>query len=132
MSEFFDQFFFDKAPIYSIIIEDDGRVAYAYLLKNGDIVSDVWLYNQLEAPINSEWKKSDMPFLNPQKFLQDVSILPILDLNEVNIKWINSEFNKLLFADIYIREKFIARLKEGLKPGWSAIVKLDGPLAKIM
>ena len=32
----------------SVVLEDDGRVAYAYLLEKDTIVSDVWLYNVAE------------------------------------------------------------------------------------
>lgn len=33
-----------------LIIEDNGRVAYAYLLKNEKIIGDVWLYNRCVSP----------------------------------------------------------------------------------
>ncbi len=32
-------------PRYSAVFEDDGEVAYGYLLLDGAIISDVWLYN---------------------------------------------------------------------------------------
>lgn len=38
---------------WTVVVEDDDRVAYAYLLHEGRIVGDVWLYNRsvrCEAP----------------------------------------------------------------------------------
>ncbi len=34
-----------RDPQYSAVFEYDGEVAYGYLLSDGQIVSDVWLYN---------------------------------------------------------------------------------------
>jgi len=53
----------------SVMLEDDGRVAYAYLLQDGKVVGDVWLYNVVETPERVDWKdRSQMPFLNPKRF----------------------------------------------------------------
>ncbi|WP_375157246.1 hypothetical protein [Bradyrhizobium sp. RDT46] len=51
----------------AVIIEDDGKVAYAYMLdRNGKICSDVWLYNRCPAPIEPEWHDAaNLPFANP-------------------------------------------------------------------
>src|SRR5262245_9183180 len=39
-----------------LIVEDDGRVCYAYVRGPwGNIVSDVWLYNRFAAPREHEW-----------------------------------------------------------------------------
>ena len=46
-------------PRYSVVIEDDGRVAYAYLLHDDEIVGDVWLYNHGPAPAEPEWRSPD-------------------------------------------------------------------------
>lgn len=35
-----------RDPQYSAVFEDDGEVAYGYLLSDGQIISDVWLYNR--------------------------------------------------------------------------------------
>lgn len=52
------------------IVEDDGKVAYAYLLKGNDIISDVWLYNQQRTPDTIDWtNKVDMLFLNPKNYI---------------------------------------------------------------
>jgi hypothetical protein len=39
-----------------LIVEDDGRVCYAYVRGPwGNVVSDVWLYNRLAVPREHEW-----------------------------------------------------------------------------
>ena len=39
-----------RDPQYSAVFEDDGEVAYGYLLSDGQIISDVWLYNSDTGP----------------------------------------------------------------------------------
>jgi hypothetical protein len=51
---------------WQVIVEDDDRVAYAYLVRDGRIVTDVWLYNRMPAPQRPPWHEPGpvMPFLN--------------------------------------------------------------------
>ena len=52
----------------AVVIEDDERVGYAYLIDSrGEICGDVWLYNRCPAPAEPEWNDpgndpSDAPF----------------------------------------------------------------------
>jgi len=117
---------------YSLIIEDDGRVAYAYLMEYGDIIGDVWLYNHQEAMKQVDWNNQQMPWLNPVEYLKnDVSIAPIVNENEVRCEWNESPNDGLIEVGISIREKFIAQILSGSKPGWSTLVIKDGPLAQV-
>jgi len=69
---------------YSVVIEDDGKVAYAYLLNKDEIVSDVWLYNQRQTPEQPEWtEKSRMPFLNPRNYAKPVFFTPLTDERDI-------------------------------------------------
>ena len=43
--------FFDSNSEYSFIFDDDGRVAFGYLLRRGKINAEVWLYNIKSPPI---------------------------------------------------------------------------------
>lgn len=133
MSEFFLQLFCDLNEAYSLIIEDDGRVAYAYLMKYEDIIGDVWLYNQVDAPNYTNWEDGKMPFLNPIEYIEDDMLInPIKYENEISCEW-ETLVNKEPISEvrIYLRGKLIAKMKPGSKPGWSTIVKKDGPLAKV-
>jgi hypothetical protein len=115
---------------YSLKIVDNGRVAYGYLYESEDIIGDVWLYNQQEPPQTSFWLPGDMPFLNPKEYLEkDGIIKPIQQKIEIRTEWTESKDDGLIEVGIYIRDKFIASVAAGEKPGWSVLVTKDGPLA---
>ncbi|MFD0751216.1 hypothetical protein ACFQZS_13780 [Mucilaginibacter calamicampi] len=117
---------------YSVRIEDNSRVAYAYLYEGEDIVGDVWLYNQIEPPQTSFWLPEDMPFLNPKEYLlPDAAIKPITDESQIRCEWTESKDDGLIEVGLYIRDKFIASVAVGAKPGWSVLVAKDGPLAYV-
>jgi hypothetical protein len=117
---------------YSLKIKDDGRVAYAYLYEGEDVIGDVWLYNQQEPPAISFWRDEDAPFLNPKEYLsKDAAIKPIQSESEVRCEWTESKDDGLIEVGIYIRDKFIAAVASGSKPGWSVLVAKDGPLAYV-
>lgn len=126
---FFKQFFFPNYDDISIIIEDDLRVSYAYLLNQDDIVSDVWLFNILPTPDRVDWKdKNQMPFLNPIAYVgENQNFLRIGDESEITISW--PENPQAGTYEIIIKGVKLAALKYGCFPGWSSAVKKDGPLA---
>lgn len=126
---YFKEFLHDLKPEYSVMIEDDDKVCYAYLLIDNEIVGDVWLYNTMKSPVEAEWHSPDnLPFLNPIEFIKE-NIEPFDDETTININW-NSE-NKVV-AQIYISNRLIASLSEGDFPGSSSLVIKDGPLAKVI
>ena len=51
-------------PRYSAVFEDDGEVAYGYMMIDKNIVSDVWLYNTADTPTTSPWRDGadELPF----------------------------------------------------------------------
>ncbi len=115
---------------YTVKIEDDSRVAYAYLYEGEDVIGDVWLYNQQEPPATSFWLPEDMPFLNPKEYLsKDAVIKPVASEDEIRCEWTESKDDGIIEVGIYIRDKFIASVVVGSKPGWSVLVVKDGPLA---
>lgn len=116
---------------YSIIIEDDKKVAYAYLFKGEIIVGDIWLYNHAPTPVDTVWKKKDMPFLNPLEFVKN-NIEPIKEIDEITLKWVLKKDREVDYVLIKIRKELIAKLSEGATPGWSTCVIKDGPLAKVL
>jgi len=129
MSEFYLQVHCEFDRYYSIIIEDDSRVAYAYMYWGEDIIGDVWLYNQSQTPKKTLWVEENMPFLNPAEYLKaNINIPPITKANEVGCEWTESP-DGVIEVEILIRGQFIAGIAAGSKPGWSALVVKDGPLA---
>lgn len=129
MAGYFSQFLCEANDRYSIIIEDDGRVAYAYLYKDDEITGDIWLYNQGEAPVRYNTSRM-LPYLNAAGFIEK-NIEPITSDDEVQILWFLNEDGKAE-AIIYVRDELVAKMIDGSKPGWSAMVKKDGPLAKVL
>jgi hypothetical protein len=124
----------DCASGCSLLIEDDGRVAYAYFLSPEDeIIGDVWLYNRCRAPLNPEWAdKAKAPFANPLAFAHSSFGVELPEKeSDFDIHWSRSEMNTPV-ADVYLRKVLIARLCAGAKPGWSIAAKKDGPLAKVL
>ena len=132
MPTFYHEVFCEFDSNYSLLIEDDGRVAYAYLMEYGDIIGDVWLYNHQEAVKQVDWNNQPMPWLNPPEYLKkDISISPIKDKSEIRCEWTESPNDGSIEVGITLRDKFIAQIVSGSKPGWSVLVIKDGPLAQV-
>jgi predicted NAD/FAD-dependent oxidoreductase len=114
---------------FAIVVEDDGRVGFAYLVDHeGHIRADVWLYNRCAAPERAEWSDAERaPFANPAEFASHESVfaLPESELN-VSVDW---DAGKAL---ILIDGALAGVLVDGSKPGWAANALRDGPLAKVL
>jgi hypothetical protein len=124
----------ENAPdgIYSVVFEDNGKVAYGYLLRDGRIVGDVWLYNRLPAPKERPWSDRSLrpPFLNPEEFVDAEDFTPVSTGDEVTFIWSEAEGSPVV--DILIHSAPHARIKLGAKPGWCRLASKDGPLARRM
>jgi len=120
------QYISNDHPEYAVFIEDDDKVCYAYLMKQKKIVGDIWLYNSVPTPSESEWhKKENLPFLNPAEFVNE-NLEPFDASSLVEVIW---DFGVETVAKIFLSERLIAKLTEGSCPGWSNLVRKDGPLA---
>lgn len=114
----------------AVVIEQDAKVAYAYLTDAGHIVGDVWLYNRGEAPREPEW--SDMarlPFANARAFTADGDVPEVRFPTDITCTWTEVAPGAVQ-ADISIGGEWFARLRTGSKPGWSKLAQRDGPLAR--
>lgn len=116
----------DGADGRSVGIEDDGKVAYAYLLHGERIVGDVWLYNVAETPESVSFRDPAlMPFLNPRAFCRDdVELARLGPESNLRCKWTPSH------VDLFVDDDWIARLRDGARPGWSKLASRIGPLAR--
>jgi len=63
MNEFYQQYFCPYDEKYSVIIEDNGKVSYAYLLKLKNIIGDVGIHSAC-----FEQKPSLQTYNSPQCF----------------------------------------------------------------
>lgn len=110
---------------YSVVVEDDGRVAYAYLREGKRIVADVWLYNRCETPQTPEWTdKSKLPFANPAGFARENDCGPITSDDQVRVEWGEES------ADIHLHGRLWATFRSGEKPGCCILATRNGPLAR--
>lgn len=117
---------------FSVVFEDDGRVAYAYLRRSGVIVGDVWLYNHAPTPAQPEWgDRRLMPFKNAAGYASDVEFEPIRVETDVDFEWTDSPGEELV-ARVYLRGALHGQLMPGSRPGWSRLASVDGPLAKVL
>jgi hypothetical protein len=116
---------------FSVVIEDDDRVAYAYLLEDEKIVGDVWLYNRVSAPLVPEWNdRTKAPFLNPQGFASEIG-RPLTETAKPEVVWIRRNA-KFVRAEIYFANDLLAVLGPGERPGRSRNALKNGPLAKML
>jgi hypothetical protein len=123
----------DKESRLLVVFEDDGRVAFAYLVEGDKILADVWLYNHGRAPAKPEWRDvSKAPFKNSSKFASRRSFRPVTDPKEVAIVWKWKDQQQLDLVEVYLRGKLHGVLIPSVKPGWSLLAVEDGPLAKVL
>lgn len=117
----------------AILVEDDGKVCYAYMLDEDDkICGDVWLYNRCQTPAEPEWhERENAPFANPASFCCQSSefFLPG-SVEDISVEW--TETDDVEVARIYLFSRYFAKLVEGAKPGWSLLAAKDGPLARVL
>ena len=103
---------------FALVIEDNGRVAYAYLLDRERIVGDVWLYNGIVPPGEPEWHDpSKLPFANPSGYTRDDSVEPLRDESRVAVSWVVAG-GTVKEARLAIDGTLWAVLRPGAKPGW--------------
>lgn len=117
----------------ALVVEDDGRVAYAYLLNaEGQIRGDVWLYNRCPTPTEPEWfDREKAPFANPVPFASpDVDFSMPSSVRDLSVQWEGDR--GACVAKLFIHGRLTAVLMEGVKPGWSVMAEKDGPLAKVL
>lgn len=126
--------FDDARSGYSVIFDDDGRAAYAYLRDStGKIVGDVWVYNRCQAPAEPEWHDvENLPCANAAAFTKPhLDFGPVEKVSELTIEWDDTP-RKQVRARLFKNDLLIAILAEGVMPGWSSMAKKNGPLARVL
>ena len=125
----------DPNSAYSVLFEDDGKVAYAYLRDGTKVVGDVWIYNCGPAPETAEWTlpdaRSRMPFANPAGYAVDELPPDIHEPSDVSCRWTH-DGEGLAFVEVLLNGVVFARLQPGSSPGWSRLARRDGPNAKVL
>lgn len=116
-----------------LIIEDDGSVAYAYLVDSGKIVADVWLYNRAEAPREAEWKlgpPKNRPFLNAADYICNPFPFEIPQRAEqFGAEWFMSK-EKKIGVRVLSNGYTIGEMLYDETPGRAVAARKSGPLAQ--
>ena len=128
--------FDDADSSCSVVLEDDDRVAYAYLvdrvLSEGDgappIIGDVWLYNVHPAPPDLGPANRGEPPLNASPYIRDVHNVRLQDATEIAVRWFVMDERR--HAEVVVDGVLNARLCPGSKPGWSRLAAADSPVAR--
>lgn len=113
----------------SVVIDDDGRVAYAYLRgPDDDIIGDVWLFNRIDVKTPVDWADpTQAPFPNPPQLARPFEgKLP--RAKDLDVQWTLD--GPLLLADVLVRGQVLARLSPGSTPGWNVLALAVGPCAQ--
>jgi hypothetical protein len=130
LSKGFVEKFRSPDGLAAVMIEDDGRVAYAYLLDATEaICGDVWLYNRCPAPLEPEWgDRNRAPYANPTVYVdQTLTFFPPDTAADIVVEW--SQLGRDLTASIFVMQALLAKIAPHSKPGWSRLAVKDGPLA---
>lgn len=116
---------------WTVVVEDDDQVAYAYLLHDGTIVSDLWLYNRGENPEGPPWKQqgASMPFRNSIDYVRDGTAVQNPSADDVKVIWPSAD-GANPEVTICIGDWAIGWLAPDAKPGWSALVKRSGQIGR--
>ena len=116
---------------YSAVFEDDGEVAYGYMMIDKKIVSDVWLYNTADTPTMSRRDGPDeLPFRDPTDLASPGRFAPVRYDEEVSFLWVYGSDHVPIAVEFWIRGNLHARLTKDSKPGWCVLATKDGPLAR--
>jgi hypothetical protein len=119
-------------PRYSAVFEDDGEVAYGYMMIDKEIVSDVWLYNTADTPTTPPWRDGPdgLPFRNPIELASPGRFAPVSYDEEVSFLWVYGSDRVPIAVEFWIRGNLHARVTKDSKPGWCVLATKDGPLAR--
>jgi hypothetical protein len=111
---------------YSVMVEDNGEVCYAYFLSDSQTTGFVWLYNRGQAPDTISGTRNE-PVKNPRKYVLDLDFQPADSVQDFEAIWKVRE--GIPECALYLRQKLLAVVGNGDNPGWNINAKSDGPFA---
>lgn len=116
---------------FKVTFDDNGKVAYAYLIKGQAIVGDVWLYNRCQAPDEKEWQDhGNLPFANRQGFMtEEGQFKKPLTVDGVTVDWQYLKDQPTAYVRLF--GEIAAKVSVNDKPGYSRLAARDSPLAKV-
>jgi len=125
--------FLSPCNSYRLFVEDDGKVAYAYLIqvsKDSSIVGDTWLYNRCPTPAIPEWNsRENLPFANPRGYVSKEGHVTKVVCPE-DVEWEEEGNQKVAY--VCIHGDLYGIVGVGDKPGYARFATKAGPLAKLI
>lgn len=114
---------------FSVVLDEECGVGYAYLRREGKLTSHVWLYNRSGTPDFPEWGAyREPPYKNSRGYVRDAALDPPNSEAEFSVVWSSSE--EAVCVDVLLRGQTIGRLLSTERVGWSLLAVKAGPLAK--
>jgi hypothetical protein len=123
----FDYAFDAPTSAHTVVIENDDRTVWAYLHGEDGVLSDVWLFNVVDAPEELEPER-DRPPANPARFCSPEARVVIEYPDDVEVRWDYAD-GVLRSVEVFARTERLARLAPGMSPAWSRFAAVDGPCA---
>lgn len=130
-------------PRVSVIIEEENEAVYAYLLREAEILADVWLYNTGSPPESPPWRADsgqNAPYKNAVIYMYENQLLPENAPEQLGARFSQAPAG-LIQAEIGVenvaedgsmRITLLAVLREDERPGWCRNACFDGPAAKCL
>lgn len=104
-----------------VVIEDDGRTVYAYLVDGAGILAHVWLRNSAEIA-DVRWDDpDDMPFPNKPENIEPIDLV-LDESTPFECVWDDAG------VDLFVGVVRVARLENEAPCGWSRTIRVDSPL----
>ena len=117
---------------YSLVIDEENSVCYAYLKMHGVIVNHVWLYNRGESPNIAPWTQTgiDPPFKNSSEYILDLNFQAPKSEDDFSISILTENEESFNHVDILIKGICFGRFMWNIKPGYAKLSKSENRLAK--
>jgi hypothetical protein len=124
--------FEEPAGSHTLVFDDCGKVAYAYLKAGGTIVGEVWLYNRCPTPAEPEWtNRTLIPFALSREYLADGGMVEdAVREDDVAVNW---EYeNGQVVAYVYVFGELYGVVGVGDQPGCARYACKASRLARVM
>ena len=116
---------------YSVVIDEDKSVCYAYLKYDGNMVSHVWIYNKGDAPDEPDWREreQDPPFKNSRDFVRPLDFALPESESSFSVKWFDGVIEGGLLVEIETDGVVVAEFMSGKRVGRSRLALRPNVLA---
>lgn len=108
---------------YSLVIDEEKEVCYAYLKENGRVVAHVWIYNRGDSPEEFTWKSKGQapPFKNSKEYVAKINFLLPQSEDAFAVEWTGKTSKGSVIARVFINEIYVADFISGNKVGRSLL-----------